>query len=312
MIYTVAALYRFVPIKDSAALRATLRDAFAKLDICGTLLIAKEGINGTLAGQKDAIDQMLLLLKEHTGLPREDVKFSEAPEKPFNRLKIRLKREIITFNQPKADPTELAGTYVNPREWNELIASPDVVVLDTRNVYETVIGQFDGAKDPSIERFTDFADYVRKNLDAEKHKKIAMYCTGGIRCEKASAFMRSEGFAEVYHLKGGILKYLEEIPEEESKWNGECYVFDRRVAVGAGLKTGKYSMCFCCGYALSAGDKTHSQFEEGVSCAYCFAWTDEDDKARFRARQLQMTEAEQSSRADGFQRLKSKAKPATF
>ncbi len=295
MIYTIAALYRFTPVEDPAALRVLLKDAFAKLDLCGTLLIAPEGINGTLAGSRTAIDRMLGLLAQHTGLPREDVKFSEAAEKPFNRLKIRLKREIIVFKQPAADPAKLCGTYVAPKDWNSLVADPEVVVLDTRNVYETVIGKFEGAADPQIQRFTDFADYVRKNLDPAKHKKIAMYCTGGIRCEKASAFMRAEGFPEVYHLKGGILKYLEEVPAEESKWQGECYVFDRRMAVGHGLTTGRYSMCFCCGYALSVEDKMHPHFEEGVSCAHCYARTGEADKGRFRMRQRQIMEAQESA-----------------
>lgn len=288
MSYTIAALYRFVPLQDLQSLRQVLLSAFVSLDLCGTLLLAPEGINGTLAGSAASIDAMLELLAQHTGLPREDVKFSHAETKPFNRLKIRLKREIITFNQPSAEPTVQVGTYVAPRDWNALIDDPEVVLLDTRNKYETMIGSFSGAEDPLIETFTEFADYVRSNLDPARHKKVAMFCTGGIRCEKASAFMRAEGFAEVYHLKGGILKYLEEVPAEESRWNGECYVFDRRVAVGQGLVTGNFSMCFSCGYPLSAKDKTHPLYEEGVSCAHCHVETDIEDKARFRARQQQM------------------------
>ncbi len=295
MTYNVAALYQFVAIPDTAALRLSLKEAFAPLDICGTLLVAPEGINGTLAGRGDAIEKMLAILNEKTGLPRDAVKFSTAPEKPFNRLKIRLKRELITFNQPHADPNTLAGTYVEAQDWNKLISDPDVVVLDTRNRYETVIGVFDKALDPQIDKFTDFAEYVKQNLDATKHKKIAMYCTGGIRCEKASAYMRAEGFEEVYHLKGGILKYLETIPADESKWQGECYVFDKRMAVGHGLTTGNYSMCFCCGYPLSAEDKKHPAFEEGVSCAHCHADSSEEDKQRFRARHQRMTGPEQAA-----------------
>ncbi len=290
MTYTVAALYRFTPITDPAGLRAVLKAAFVKLDICGTLLIAPEGINGTLASEDDAIENMLVLLAEHAGLARDEVKFSSAPEKPFNRLKIRLKRELITFNQPQADPTRIAGTYVTAEDWNNLISVPDVIVLDTRNKYETAIGVFDGALDPQTQNFTEFADYVRNNLDPAKHKKIAMYCTGGIRCEKASAFMRAEGFEEVYHLKGGILKYLETVPTEASKWNGVCYVFDKRMAVGHNLSTGNYSMCFGCGYALSAEDKTHPHYEDGVSCHYCHDASTVEDKARFRARHEQMTQ----------------------
>jgi UPF0176 protein len=219
---------------------------------------------------------------------RDDVKFSEAPEKPFQRLKLRLKREIITFQQDKANPHQMPGTYVAPRDWNNLIADPEITLVDTRNVYETMIGAFKGAADPGIERFTDFAGYVRSNLDPAKNKKIAMYCTGGIRCEKAAAFMRAEGFEEVYHLKGGILKYLEEVPAEESLWRGECYVFDRRVAVGQNLTTGRYAMCFSCGYALAEADREHPHFEEGVSCAHCHTRTSDDDKARFRMRQQQL------------------------
>ncbi len=292
MTYTVAALYRFVPIEDVAALRTILRRSFVEMDLCGTLLIAPEGINGTLAGASDEIiDQMLEILAEQTGLLRSDVKFSQSPEKPFNKLKIRLKREIITFNQAQADPNKMKGVYVGPEDWNDLISDPEVVVLDTRNVYETMIGKFAKARDPQIERFTDFANYVRQNLDPARDKKIAMYCTGGIRCEKASAFMRAEGFSEVYHLKGGILKYLEKISAEKSMWQGECYVFDRRMAVGHGLTTGRYSMCFCCGYPLSVEDKKHPLYEEGVSCAYCHAWSSTKDKMRFRMRQRQMTSA---------------------
>ena len=291
MTYTVAALYRFTPVAMPADLRTRLLPEFARLGICGSLLVATEGVNGTLAAAtEDAINAMLDLLNREVGIIRDDVKFSTAPEKPFNRLKIRLKKELITFQQPAADPTKICGTYVAPKDWNNLISDPEVVVLDTRNVYETIIGTFDKAQDPHIEKFTDFAGYVRENLDPKKHKKIAMYCTGGIRCEKASAFMMSEGFEEVYHLKGGILKYLEEVPAEQSKWNGECYVFDRRMAVGHGLTTGNYSMCFCCGYPLAVEDKAHPHFEDGVSCAHCHDKSSEADKVRFRARHRQLTQ----------------------
>jgi len=290
MTYRIAALYHFVTIPDTAALRARLLEAFTPLHLCGSLLIAPEGINGTLAGQGDAIERMLAVLAAETGLPLEVVKHATAEEKPFNRLKLRLKREIVTFNQPQADPNKIVGTYVAPQDWNALIADPEVTVLDTRNFYETAIGIFEGAQDPQIARFTDFATYVRENLDPARDKKIAMFCTGGIRCEKASAFMRAEGFPEVYHLKGGILKYLEEIPPEESRWQGECYVFDKRVAVGHGLTHGNYTMCFCCGYPLAAEDRAHAHYEEGVSCARCYDQTSADDKARFRMRHQQIAE----------------------
>jgi UPF0176 protein len=289
MTYTVAALYRFTPIADAPSLRQQLKDAFARLEICGSLLIAAEGINGTLAGTSANIDAMLELLGATTGLSRDEVKFSTSPFKPFDRLKVRLKKEIITFNQPSANPHERVGTYVEAKDWNALINDPGVTVLDTRNSYETMVGVFEGAIDPKIEQFTDFADFVQKTLDPAKHTKIAMYCTGGIRCEKASAYMLAQGFPEVYHLKGGILKYLEDVPREQSKWNGECYVFDRRMAVGHGLTTGDHAMCFSCGYALNTADQQHELYEAGVSCHHCYANTSASDKARFRMRHSQMT-----------------------
>ncbi|MDR3448910.1 MAG: rhodanese-related sulfurtransferase [Alphaproteobacteria bacterium] len=290
MSYSIAAFYRFVALENPPALRQEFLQAFAPLDLCGTLLIAPEGINGTLAGSADSIEAMLGILHQRTGLPREDVKFSAAEAKPFNRLKIRLKREIITFKQPVADPAKLAGTYVEASDWNNLLDDPEITLLDTRNSYETGIGSFEGAAIPPIETFTQFADYVRANLDPARHKKIAMFCTGGIRCEKASAFMRAEGFDEVYHLRGGILKYLETVAPEQSRWQGECYVFDRRMAVGHGLVPGSYGMCFTCGAPLADSDKAHPHYEEGVSCAHCFAATNDADKTRYRMRQRQMTE----------------------
>lgn len=290
MPYTIAAFYRFTPIGDAEALRLELKQKLTLLDLCGTLLVAPEGINGTLAGTEGAIDAMLEMLRGATGLPREEVKFSEAAEKPFNRLKIRLKREIITFHQPDANPSVQVGTRVAAKDWNALIVDPDVLLLDTRNRYETRLGSFEEAVDPGIEQFSDFADFVRQNLDATRHQKVAMFCTGGIRCEKASSFMLQEGFSEVYHLKGGILKYLEEISAPDSRWRGDCYVFDHRMAVGQGLSTGRYEMCFSCGEALTAADRSEPQFEEGVSCPLCYERTSQADKARFRMRHSQFAE----------------------
>ena len=290
MPYTIAAFYRFTPIGDAEALRLELKQKLTLLDLCGTLLVAPEGINGTLAGTESAIEAMLEMLRGATGLPREEVKFSEAAEKPFNRLKIRLKREIITFHQPDANPSVQVGTRVAAKDWNALIVDPDVLLLDTRNRYETRLGSFEEAVDPGIEQFSDFADFVRQNLDATRHQKVAMFCTGGIRCEKASSFMLQEGFSEVYHLKGGILKYLEEISAPDSRWRGDCYVFDHRMAVGQGLSTGRYEMCFSCGEALTAADRSEPQFEEGVSCPLCYERTSQADKARFRMRHSQFAE----------------------
>ena len=225
--FTVAAFYRFVAIPDPAALQAELTSAFTEEELLGTLLIATEGINGTLAGASDVIDRLLLLLADRTGLHRSVVKFSLAEENPFGRLKFKVKQEILAFRRAVIDPTR-AGAYVAPKDWNALIADPQVLLLDTRNTYETEVGMFQGAVDPKLETFSEFATYARERLNPATHRKVAMYCTGGIRCEKASAFLLQQGFAEVYHLEGGILRYMEEIPVEESTWNGECFVFDRR------------------------------------------------------------------------------------
>jgi len=231
MTYTIAAFYRFVSLPDPAALREEFRAAFSEDELCGTMLIAGEGVNGTMAGGAATIDRLLTMLGEKVGLDRAEVKFTFAEERPFGRLKFRVKQEIIAFRKAVVDPTQ-AGRYVPASEWNALIADPEVLLLDTRNGYETEIGTFQGAVDPGIETFSEFATYVRENLDPAKHRKVAMFCTGGIRCEKASAFMLQEGFGEIYHLQGGILKYLEETPKEESTWQGECFVFDRRRSVG--------------------------------------------------------------------------------
>jgi UPF0176 protein len=230
MTYRIAALYKFVPLINPKALRDELIAAFTPEELCGTLLIAAEGVNGTLAGSDETIERLLTLLGTRTGLERSDVKFAEAEEKPFGRLKFRVKQEIIAFRKAVVDPTK-AGTYVQPSEWNKLIDDPDVLMVDTRNQYETEFGMFAGATDPAIATFSDFVTWAREHLDPQKTPKVAMYCTGGIRCEKASAFLLQEGFAEVFHLKGGILKYLEEVPEEESRWQGSCFVFDDRTAV---------------------------------------------------------------------------------
>ena len=292
MTYRIAALYLFTPIADPAKLKQKFLQELSPLQLCGTLLIAPEGINGTLAGSELAIQELLISLNNNTGLSQKDVKFSHSEEKPFNRFKIRLKREIVTFNQPHVNPNLRVGTYIEPDQWNTLIEDPDVTVIDTRNKYETLIGTFMNAIDPKIDSFTEFSDYVRENLDPKKHKKIAMFCTGGIRCEKASSFMLAEGFESVFHLKGGILKYLEEIPKEQSRWQGDCYVFDRRMAVGHGLITGHYSMCYCCGYPLSDKDKTHNLYEEGVSCAHCYEKTSSENKSNYRMRHKQLTIAQ--------------------
>jgi UPF0176 protein len=231
MTYTIAAFYCFVALPDPAGLREELCAAFSEQELCGTILIAGEGVNGTVAGSAEMIDRLLAILAERVGLDRSEVKFASADERPFGRLKLKVKRDVLPFRKADVDATR-AGTYVQPQEWNALLADPEVLLIDTRNHYEVEMGTFAGAVDPGIETFSDFATFVRENLDPEKHRKVAMFCTGGIRCEKASAFMLQEGFGEVFHLKGGILKYLEEMPQQESAWRGQCFVFDRRTSVG--------------------------------------------------------------------------------
>jgi UPF0176 protein len=228
--YTIAAFYRFVRVSEPADLKDQMLSLFRESDLLGTMLIAPEGINGTMAGSAATIDRLLDTLSAYIGLDRSEVKFSTSEESPFQRLKFKVKSEIITFRNVSIDPTK-PGQYVEPRQWDALISDPEVLVLDTRNTYETEIGTFNGAVTPPLDTFSDFVTYVRENLDAEKHRKVAMFCTGGIRCEKASAFMLQEGFEEVYHLRGGILRYLEQMPKEESKWRGGCYVFDERISV---------------------------------------------------------------------------------
>ncbi|MBN9004860.1 MAG: rhodanese-related sulfurtransferase [Rhizobiales bacterium] len=236
----VAALYQFAPLPDFRALREPLRALCAERSIRGTILLAHEGINGTVAGTADAIDALVLELRDGAlfggRLDNLELKFSQASTMPFARLKVRLKKEIVTLGDPATDPTHAVGTYVEPQDWNALIASPDTLVIDTRNRFEVAMGTFQGAVDPQLASFGAFKDFVTERLDPEKHQKIAMFCTGGIRCEKASSYLLSRGFKEVYHLKGGILKYLEGIPESDSRWQGECFVFDDRIALGHGLK----------------------------------------------------------------------------
>jgi len=238
--YTVAAFYQFVALPDFRELREPLRAICAGLELKGSVLLANEGINGTLAGTAHAIDALVVELRDGAlfggRLDNLELKFSSASAMPFARLKIRLKKEIVTLGDSKTDPTKAVGVYVDPTDWNALIAAPDTLVIDTRNAFEVAMGSFAGAVDPGIKSFGQFKDFVAGALEPSKHKKIAMFCTGGIRCEKASAYLLSRGFAEVYHLKGGILKYLEAVPESESRWRGECFVFDERIALGHGLR----------------------------------------------------------------------------
>ena len=272
MSYKVAALYKFTPVTDIESVRAAIYAFAENCDlICGTLLLAPEGINGTIAAAPEALDAMIDFLDETLGIKSGELKFSTAAQTPFNRFKVRPKKELITLRKPEADPNKLVGEYVTPENWNDLINDPDVLLVDTRNDYETKVGIFDGAIDPNMKIFTEFPDWVEENLDPAKHKKVAMFCTGGIRCEKASSYMLSQGFENVYHLKGGILKYLEDVPQEDSKWKGDCFVFDQRVAVGHGLEEGEWVVCHGCREPLSKEDTAHDHYEKGVSCHHCHA-----------------------------------------
>lgn len=284
----VAALYKFVTLDDFEALREPLLDVCRDAGARGTLLLAREGINGTIAGDRNAIDRVLGYLRNDARLADLEHKESFDDHMPFHRMKVKLKREIVTMGVPGIDPNDVVGTYVDPADWNALIADPDVVLIDTRNDYECDIGTFRGAIDPRTTNFREFPAYVRENLDPSRQRKVAMFCTGGIRCEKASAFMLKEGFEEVYHLRGGILKYLEEVPAEESAWEGECFVFDNRVAVDHELKKGQYDQCYGCRHPITEADKASGKYEKGVCCPHCFDTLTDDQKMRFRERQKQV------------------------
>ncbi|MEX1669956.1 rhodanese-related sulfurtransferase [Zhongshania guokunii] len=286
--FVVAALYQFVSLPDYQALREPLLACCLRAEVKGTLLLAEEGINGTIAGSRAGVDQVLAYLRADPRLAGLAHKESFDKEQPFYRMKVKLKKEIVTMGVEGIDPNDVVGSYVKPRDWNALIADPEVLLIDTRNDYEVEIGTFKGAVDPKTTSFREFPEYVREHYDPAVHKKVAMFCTGGIRCEKASAFMKHEGFDEVYHLEGGILKYLEEVDEAESLWQGECFVFDNRVAVTHGLHTGSHDLCHGCRRPITDSDKRSEYFEEGVTCPACFNHITEDQRKRFRDRQKQV------------------------
>lgn len=289
----MAALYKFVSLPDYQEIQQPLLAECQKLGIKGTLLLAEEGINGTIAGTRENIDAILAYLRSDSRFSDLEHKESFSGKMPFIRMKVKLKKEIVTLGVPGIDPTKLVGTYLNPKEWNDFISEPDVVIIDTRNDYEVDIGSFKNAINPNTTSFREFPEYVKKNLDPQKHTKIAMYCTGGIRCEKSTAYMLSQGFKEVYHLKGGILKYLEQIPEAESKWNGDCFVFDERVAVTHGLEEGEYDQCHGCRHPITENDKLSDKYVKGVSCPLCYDRYSEEKKQRSAQRQLQIDLAKQ-------------------
>jgi len=286
----VAALYRFAGIADCEAVRDRL-EALCRPDVRGTLLIAHEGLNGTIAGPPDAIERVLAGIRALPGFAGLDVKYATAETMPFHRLKVRIKPEIVTMGQPDLDPSD-AGTYVAPADWNALIRDPGTVVIDTRNDYEAAVGGFEGAVQPNTRGFRDFPDWFRTEgrtlLDGPNPPKVAMYCTGGIRCEKATAFLKSEGVQDVFHLEGGILRYLETTPEADSLWRGECFVFDERVSVGHGLTPGSHSLCRGCRMPVSEEGRRSPRYVEGVACDRCHDARSDEQRQRYRERHRQM------------------------
>lgn len=297
----VAALYQFTRFDDPAAIRGPLLDLCVAQGVKGTLLLAREGINGTIAGSDAAIDAVLTHVRALPGCAAIDVKFSHAAAMPFHRMKVRLKREIVTMGQPDIDPLAGVGHYVAPSEWNDLIADPDTVLIDTRNDYEVAIGTFRGAIDPQTRSFSEFPDWFRAKraeIEAEgRTPKIAMFCTGGIRCEKSTAFAKAEGVEQVYHLKGGILAYLEQIPQDRSLWDGECFVFDERVAVKHGLEVGEHVLCRACRMPVSPEARQSADYVEGVRCPACVGQRTEEQRASYAERHRQAQLAAQRGEA---------------
>jgi len=286
----VAALYRFVRLDNFAAMRELIHDQMIALEVSGSLLLASEGINGTIAGTREGIDGLLAFLRSDPRLSALEVKESYCDEPPFKRTRVRLKKEIVTLGVEGIDPQDAVGTYVDPQEWNDLISDPEVTLIDTRNDYEVSIGTFEGAMNPETESFREFPTFVDEALDPAKHRKVAMFCTGGIRCEKSTALLRKKGFEEVYHLRGGILKYLEQIPADESKWEGDCFVFDARVSVGHELKVGEHLMCFGCGWPVNQQQQQDPSYLAGIQCPQCADDLTEDQRRRFAERQRQIEE----------------------
>jgi UPF0176 protein len=292
--FVVVTFYKFVSLTNFVEMRPVLLNHCKNQELKGTILLAQEGINGTIAGTRHQIDTVIAYLRSDERLQDLEVKESYADTNPFKRMKVKLKKEIVTLGVPEVDPHQFVGNYVPPQQWNDLITDPDVILIDTRNDYEVEIGTFKGAKNPHTQTFRQFPEYVKSNLDPSKHQKVAMFCTGGIRCEKATSFLLNEGFKEVYHLQGGILKYLEEVPPEESLWEGECFVFDQRVAVTHGVEKGHYEMCLGCGHPITKEDKLSPVYEEGICCPHCIEELTLEKRKRQeeKMRQLQLSQAQ--------------------
>ena len=284
----VAALYKFTRFDNYEDYRQPILDTMLSNDVKGTLLIASEGINGTISGTRSGIDNVLDYLRSIEAVGSFTFKESYTNEQPFYRTKVKLKKEIVTMGVEDIDPLQSVGRYVKPKDWNALISDPEVILIDTRNDYEVQIGTFENAINPNTETFREFPEYVAKELDPTKHKKVAMFCTGGIRCEKSTAYMREQGFEEVYHLEGGILKYLEEVQKEDSMWQGDCFVFDNRVSVNHDLEKGDYEQCFACRMPITVDDMQSPAYSKGESCPHCIGKATDEQKARFRERERQM------------------------
>ncbi|MBV1873143.1 MAG: rhodanese-related sulfurtransferase [Gammaproteobacteria bacterium] len=286
--FVVSALYRFVLLDNYEELRQPLLNTMLDNEVVGTLLLAREGVNGTIAGTRQGIDNVLAWLKNDSRLSQLSHKESYHNEIPFYRTKVKLKKEIVTMGVKDIDPRKVVGTYVKPANWNALISDPEVLLVDTRNSYEVKIGTFKGALNPDTDTFRQFPQYVSEKLNPAKHKKVAMFCTGGIRCEKSTAYLKQQGFDEVYHLEGGILKYLEEVPTEKSLWEGECFVFDKRVAVNHNLEKGQYDQCNACRMPITDEEKLHAHYSQGISCPHCFDKSTDAQRKRFSEREKQI------------------------
>lgn len=291
--HAICALYKFTRLDDFEEIQLPLRSFLDSLSVKGTLLLAREGINGTISGTKVSLEKVLDYLQSDPRFLDLEFKFSYSKKIPFKRLKVKLKKEIVTMGLTEIDPTHSAGTYVKPKDWNELINDPDVVLIDTRNNYEYEIGSFKGAINPNTETFREFPSFTKNTLEQYRDKKIAMFCTGGIRCEKSTAYLKSEGFKNVFHLQGGILKYLEEVNEDESLWEGECFVFDDRVAVKHNLEQGQYDQCHACRFPITEEDTMHPHYEKGASCPRCFGTKNSSQMSRYREREKQVKLAKQ-------------------
>ena len=291
--YLVAAFYKFTKIEDPAKLQASIEDCCLENDVRGIVLLASEGINSTIAGSPEGVRNVLQFLRDDARFSELTWKESNASQAPFRKLRVRLKKEIVTMGVDGINPDRLVGTYVKPEKWNELISDPNVIVIDTRNDYEVEIGTFKDAINPDITSFGELPKWVEENIDIEEQPRVAMFCTGGIRCEKSTALLKEAGVNEVYHLEGGILKYLEKMEEELSLWDGQCFVFDERVSVGHGLEVGEYELCRACRFPICDKDKSSPRYREGISCPRCHDQTSDEQKGRFAERQKQIDLARQ-------------------